>query len=97
MKIIISGAIYTNGEELLRPHYSGNYLIVDCTQYLTKKHIKENYRNDFYKEATGKNAFYLTYQGVKYFECEFSPYNTEDMELLSEISEIEFYDNETNF
>ena len=96
-KTIIKGALYFNNDEILRPHYSGEFYTVDCTQYFTKEHIKENYSEQFYKEATGKTADYIMYNGVKYYECEYSPYSTEDMELLSDISELEFFDNETEF
>ena len=96
-KTIIKGAIYQSGNELLRPHYSGNYYCVDCTEYKTKEEIKANYGNDFFKTATGKNGRYLTYDGVKYYECEFSPFNTDDFVLLSDISKLEFFDEETEF
>jgi len=96
-KTIIKGALYFNGDEILRPHFSGQFHTVDCTQYFTKKHIKENYSKEFYKEATGKDANYIEYGGVKYYQCEYSPYHTDGMELLSDLSELEFFDNETEF
>lgn len=36
-KLIIKGAIYTDGETLLRPHYTGEYHTVDCTEYKTEE------------------------------------------------------------
>lgn len=98
MKTIIKGAIYTNGEVLLRPHYSGQFHIVDCTEYKTKEQIKEEYSKDIVKQFTGKDAIYLTCDGVKYYECEYSPYCVDDdLELLSDIGDLEFFDNETEF
>lgn len=94
--IIIKGAIYTNGDMLLRPHYSGDFSIVDCDEYKTVKEIKANYSkkhaNSFIKDGN-----YLTYEGVKYYECEYSPICTDDMELLSDISNVEYFDEETEF
>ncbi len=97
MKTIIKGAIYKNGDELLRPHYSGDFRTVDCTEYKTKEQIKSEYSKEWAKEHTDEDAFYLTCDGVKYYECEFSPFDTENFELLSDISKIEFYDDETEF
>ena len=95
MKQIIKGAIYTNGDVLLRPHYSGYFSVVDCTEYKRKEQIREEYSKEHAKEMLSN--FCLTYEEHKYFECKFSPYNTADMECLSDLSEIEFYDEETDF
>lgn len=95
MKTIIKGLIYSDGAKLLRPIFSGNFFMVDCTEYLTKKDIKELYEYTNSKELL--KGFYITFEGVKYYECEVSPQNTKDMELLSDISEVEHYDNETDF
>jgi hypothetical protein len=95
MKTIIKGAIYTDGETLLRPHYSGEFYAVDCTEYKTNEEIKANYVKKYVKEL--KDAFYLTYEGVKYYECDYSPYYTDNMDLLSDIDKLEYYDEETDF
>jgi hypothetical protein len=96
MKTIIKGAIYTDGDVLLRPHFSGSFWMVDCTEYKTKAQIKESYDKKTAKEFIN-NGYFLTYEGKKYYECEYSPYHTEDFELLSDISNIEYYDEETEF
>lgn len=98
-QLIIKGAIYTNGEELLRPHYSGEFFMVDCTEYKTKKQIKQKYSKETAKQFL-TDGYYLTYEGEKYYECEFSPFNcgTEsNFELLSDLSGLDFYDEETDF
>jgi len=95
MKQIIKGAIYTDGDTLLRPHFSGNFFAVDCTEYKTKKEIKADYSKETAKQMLSNLC--LTYEGIKYYECEYSPYNTEGMELLSDLSEIEYFDEETEF
>jgi uncharacterized protein YwgA len=97
MKTIIKGAIYeiNNGETLLRPHYSGNFSVVDCTEYKQKKQIKEDY--NAYHANRFLSGFYLTYEGNKYYECEYSPRCTDDMYLLSDIDKINYWDEETEF
>lgn len=93
--IIIKGAIYENGEMLLRPHFSGDFHTVDCTEYKTKPEIKKEYSAKHVKEFT--SGMYLTWDGKKYYECEYSPHYTEDMYCLSDLSQIEFFDEETEF
>jgi len=97
MKQIIKGAIYTDGDELLRPHYSGNFSAVDCTEYKTKDQIKSEYSKEYHKKFSGKDCFFLTYEGIKYFECEYGPFNTDGMDLLSDLSELEYFDESTEF
>jgi hypothetical protein len=94
-KTIIKGAIYTDGELLLRPHYSGDFHTVDCTEYKTEEWI----RSDYSEETANKfiEGDHLYYDGEKYYECEYSPYHTQYMELLSDISDLEFFDEETSF
>jgi hypothetical protein len=95
--LIIKGAIYKSGDVLLRAHYTGNFHTVDCTEYKTKEQIKSEYSKEFLKQFTGKDSFYLEHEGIKYYQCEYSPYHTEDFELLSDLDGIEFYDQETSF
>jgi hypothetical protein len=95
MKIIIKGAIYSDGEMLLRPHYSGYFSVVDCTEYKKKEQIKEEYSKATAKEMLSNLC--LTFRDEEYFECEYSPFNTDDMELLSDLGEIDFFDEETEF
>lgn len=95
LHLIIKGAIYTDGETLLRPHYTGNFLFVDCTEFKTKKEIKANYSKEIAKNFT--SGTYLTYDGVKYFQCQYSPYHTDNLELLSDLDGLEYFDEETVF
>ena len=96
-KLVIKGAIYKSGNTLLRPHYTGEFHTVDCTQYFLKSEIKANYSNDFYKKATGKDSSNIVCNGIKYYECEYGPYHTNDFELLSDLSDLEYFDYETDF
>jgi hypothetical protein len=95
MKQIIKGAIYTDGDELLRPHYSGNFSAVDCTEYKTKSQIKQEYDKKTAKVMLSNLC--LTYEGEKYYECECNPFHTDNMDLLSDLSELEYFDEETDF
>jgi len=94
--LIIKGAIYKDGDELVRPHYTGEYYMVDCTEYKTKEDILANYDKADAKNIFKSNEPYL-HDDVEYFECEYSPHNTQDFELLSDLSDLEFYDYETSF
>lgn len=95
-QLIIKGAIYTNGDTLLRAHFSGIFHMVDCTEYKTKKEIKANYSKEHTREFLKGTT--LEYEGVKYYECEFSPYNVDDdFILLSDLSTLKFFEEETNF
>jgi len=98
LPLILKWAIYVygDGDCLLRPHFTGNFSIVDCTEYLTKKDVKAQW----YSKETEKEFlkwYYIEYNGEKYYECEFSPYGTGNMELLSDLSDVDFYDEATEF
>lgn len=95
--LIIKGAIYKDGDEILRPHYTGEFTAVECDEYKTREEIKANYSANFYREATGKDAEVITHEGVKYYRCEWGPRHTEDFELLSDLSNLEYFDEETIF
>lgn len=94
-KLIIKGAIYTDGEILFRPRLSGEYYVVDCTEYKTEELIRAEYS----EETANKfiNGNHLHYNDETYYECEYSPIHTQYMELLSDISTLAFYDEETSF
>lgn len=94
--LIIKGAIYKDGDELVRPHFTGEFWMVDCTEYKTRENIIADYDKDFYKNVINSNEP-LLHDDVEYFECEYGPHNTEGFELLSDISDLEFYDYDTKF
>lgn len=96
-KLIIKGALYFNGEEIIRPHFTGELFVVDCTQYKTKEQIESEYPTDIVEEFTGDDSCIIHYKGNEYYECESGPCHTVDMELLSDLSDIEFFDESTTF
>ena len=89
---IIKGLIYTDGEMLLRPHYSGEFYAVDCDEYAPAKYIRENYSD---AEKFIKSGDFLTHKGKKFFRIEYAPHNTKEMGLLSDLPEC--FDSKTNF
>ena len=96
-QLIIKGAVYTNGEYLLRPHFTGEFIMVDCTEYKTKKQIKAEYGKEISKEFL--SGFCLTYEGENYYECQYSPHHCADdsFMLLSDLGSLDFWDEETDF
>lgn len=93
MNTIITGAIYTNGNILLRPHYSGEFHTVDCTEYKSKEIIKQEYDKETAKQMLANS--YLEYDGKRFYECEYGPHHVDsDFRLLSD---LEFFDDETSF
>lgn len=93
--LIIKGGIYFNGDVILKAHYSGYFFMVDCTEYKTKKQIKSEYSKEIAKEFL--NGYYITNDGIKYYECEFSPYYTENLDLLNDVSDLEFTYDQNEF
>lgn len=88
LKLIIKNALYFDGESLLIPHYSGEFWTVDCTEYKTIETLEsEGYSEKF---IAGAMDNCLEYKDVKYFRAEYSPIDTENMELISDLSSLEF-------
>lgn len=95
MKLIIKGAIYTDGDILLRPHFTGEFYMVDCTEYKTESQMREEYEEKHVREFMENVC--LEYKGRQYYECEYSPSDTKAMDLLSDLGELEYFDSETIF
>lgn len=86
MKTVIAGAVYKRENDLVIPHQTGEFSIVDCDNYVTIEELKEDYDEEYIKEVEDN---YIEYEGVKYYYAEWSPeYVTDDWELLSDISEL---------
>lgn len=89
LPLIIKGAFYFDGETILVPHFTGEFSIVDCTEWQTEEYIRNAYSERNAQEFV-ENGCRYTHDGIDYFECESSPYNTEGLELLSDLSDLEF-------
>jgi hypothetical protein len=95
--LVISGAYYYDKEmnAILIPHFTGEYAMVDCDIYLTKKDILEQYEKHFWIDNK-KN--FVEYEGVKYYYAEYSPVSVdEDWILLSDLSELRHEEENFNF
>ena len=86
-QLVIKGAHYFDGESILIPHFTGQFIIVDCTEYTTKEVLKGRYSKDWIKE---NKSDYIDYEGTHYYYAEYSPFNiTKDWYLLSDLSDLE--------
>lgn len=89
-RLIIKGAQYFDGESILIPHFTGEFYIVDYTEYVTKDVLKQRYNSHFIKENKDN---YIEHEGEKYFYAEYSPFNVSDSwELLNDVSNLYFQD-----
>lgn len=97
MTTFIAGAIYYDGQRnsIIIPSFSGDFLIIEVTEYIPFKNWKCRYKEDFI--YNNKNN-YIVYNGSKYYYAEsVNIYNNEDIELLSDISELRFFDEKREF
>lgn len=84
---VVKGAYYFDDDKIVQPHYTGEFYATDCNIWITLKELKGNYSSGFIAEA--KND-YLTHEGTKYYRVEVAPCHTEDFELLSDLSDLQF-------
>lgn len=87
MTLVIKGAVYFDGEEILIPHFTGEYQIVDCDRFCKLEELENYGYNEKWLHDNEDN--YITYNNEKYYFAEYSPYNVEDWLLLSDLSELE--------
>ena len=90
-KLVIKGAYYYDKESdmIISSHYTGEFEIVDCNTYEKLEELEGKY-NDNYIESV-KNS-YIKYDGRKYYSTEFSPIAVDDWELLSDLSELGYWE-----
>jgi hypothetical protein len=87
MKLVIAGAHYFDGDSILIPHYTGEYWAVDCTEYKPIRSLMREYPRSYVEEH--KND-YIEHDGTRYFYAEFGPFHTENMGLISDLSNLTF-------
>ena len=86
VRTVIKGAKYFTGDSILIPHFSGEYVTVDCDEYVTLEELKEDYDEE-YVESVEDN--YIEHEGEKYYYAEWGPFNvTDDWDLISDISSL---------
>ncbi len=96
MKLIIKGAHYYDREsdEILVPHYSGEYDILDCTKHIRKKELKAIYDDKYVKSVIGNP---IIFKGNKYYNAQYGPEHVGDWELLSDLSKLVFVEENFDF
>lgn len=86
VRTVIKGAKYFTGDNILIPHFSGEYVTVDCDEYATLEELKKEYSAE-YIESVKDN--YIEHNGEKYYYAEWGPFNvTDDWDLISDISSL---------
>jgi hypothetical protein len=95
--LIIAGALYIKGNTVLRAHYTGDFVAVDCGEYETKETIFNQFSKAEAIERTDEDANFIEVNHVKYFECYYGPHNTKGMELLSDLGSLSFFDENDTF
>lgn len=96
MKLTIKGAYYYNREEetVLMPHFTGEFSIVDCTQFEKMNYLKDNYAENWIQE---NKDYFIEFEGEKYYYAEFAPHSVGDWELLSDLSDLEHIEENYDF
>ncbi len=96
MKTVIKGAYYydRDSDTILIPHFTGEFVIVDCSSYEQMSEIEDNYNQDYIDTVKGNS---IEFEGEEYYSTEWSPYNVGDWELLSDIGELEHIEDDFDF
>ena len=95
MRTVIKGAYYYDreGNTLLVPHYTGNFSVVDCDSFNKMEDLTARYDQSYIDSVKDSP---IEFEGENYYSTEWGPFNIDDdWELLSDISELYFM--EENF
>ena len=89
MKLVIRGAHYYDRESktILIPHFTGEFTIVDCTRFEKMEDLKDKY-DDTYIDQVKNDP--IEFEGEQYYNAEYSPQTIGDWELLSDLSDLEY-------
>lgn len=97
MTTFITGAVYYDGQRnsIFIPSFSGEFSIIEVTEYIPFEELERKYTEDFVQD----NKYnYIIYKGSKYYYAETAVINdNEDIILLSDISELYFFDGNRKF
>ena len=86
VRTVIKGAKYFTGDSILIPHFSGEYVTVDCDEYATLEELKKEYSAEYVGSVKDN---YIEHNGEKYYYAEWGPFNvTDDWDLISDISKV---------
>ena len=93
--LVIKGAYYKYYDEVLIPHFTGDFHTVDCTRYITRDELEDTYGEDFIKENEEDT---IEVDGETFYYAEYSPYHIAvDWELLSDLSDLQHNEQDFNF
>ena len=95
--LVIKGAFYydNDSDTILMPHYTGEFSVVDCDEYIKMEELKETY-DESYIENNKDN--FIDYEGQKYYFAEYSPRSvTDEWDLLSDLSELSHFEEDYDF
>ena len=98
MELVIKGVIYYESElnHIIIPKHTGIYTSVDCEAYITESEMISKGYSEEYRNGNKEN--YITKDDVKYYYTGYTPYHIdEDWEMLSDISDLEFNADESDF
>lgn len=88
MQLVIAGAYYYDREDdkILIPHYTGDFRIVDCNEFIRMEELKARYEEEYIK---GVKDYPIELNGEKYYDAEWGPFSVGNWELLSDLSELQ--------
>jgi len=97
MKTVIKGAFYydRDSETLLVPHFTGEYAMVDCDSFNKMEELEGRYDQSYIDTVKDSP---IEFEGENYYSSEWGPFNvSDDWELLSDISELSFQEENFDF
>ena len=82
--LVVTGAYYLVDDMIVKPHFTGEFGIVDCTRYLKREEILNIYNEEWLEDAD-----WIVYEDEKYYYAEYSPTCVDkDWELISDLSDL---------
>ena len=89
MNLIIAGARYFDGKSILVPHFTGNFRVVTCNEYIPFALLKERYGYDDIEQVFDLKH-YLEHEGIKYYYTQPRLFHITKWELISDLSSLRF-------
>jgi hypothetical protein len=93
--LVIKGVFYydTKGNEVLVPHMTGDFQIVDCDVY--KK--MENIDTDNYPAGHFDDVETVTVDGETYYQCDYEVTDVDDWVVLSDVGNLQHFEESREF
>lgn len=90
--LVIAGAKYYDNGEIYRPHFTGEYSLVDADRYITEEAFIEEFGKEEFDNAE-ENGDKVYHNGEWYYNTEnYIVWSTdsEDIELVSDLANLRF-------